>query len=60
MIRKKITIEVSAASMAEIDTIEKALKAYAPAFTAKEHDKLRMIILYDPATMGMLRQRLNT
>lgn len=60
MIRKKITIDVTADSQADIDTIEKALKAYTPAFSAKEHDKLRMIILYDPTTMGMLRQRLNT
>jgi hypothetical protein len=60
MIRKKITIDVTADSLADIATIEKALKAYASAFTAKEHDKLRMIILYDPSTMGMLKQRLNT
>ena len=60
MIRKKITIDVTADSAADIATIEKALNVYAKSFTAKEHDKLRMTILYDPTTMGMLRQKFNT
>ena len=60
MIRKKLTIDVTADSMADLDTIEKALTVYAKNFTAKEHDKLRMIILYDTNTLGMLKQRLNT
>jgi hypothetical protein len=60
MIRKKITIDVAADSPADIATIEKALNVYAKSFTAKEHDKLRMTILYDSATMGILRQKLNT
>lgn len=60
MPRKKITIDVEASSEADIATIEKALNVYAKTFSAKEHDKLRMIILYDSGTMSMLRQRLNT
>lgn len=60
MIRKKITIDVTADSLQDISTIEKALGVYAKSFTAKEHDKLRMIILYDASTLTMLRQRLNT
>jgi hypothetical protein len=60
MIRKTITIDVQAESQADIATIEKALNAYAKAFTAKEHDKLRMTILYDKQTMSLLRGKLNT
>lgn len=60
MIRKKITIDVTADNLADIATIEKALNVYAKTFSAKEHDKLRMTILYDTTMMGMLRQRLNT
>jgi hypothetical protein len=60
MIRKKITIDLTADSLADIATIEKALNVYVKEFTAKEHDKLRMIILYEPATTAMLRQRLQS
>lgn len=60
MTSKKVEVLVSADKQEDFTTIQKALAAYAKAFTAKEHDKLRMIILYDPATLGMLKQRLNT
>jgi hypothetical protein len=58
MIRKKVTIDISADTLTDISIIEKALNVYAKEFTAKEHDKLRMLILYEPASMALLRQRL--
>lgn len=60
MIRKTISIEVQAETPADFAVIEKALNVYAKAFSAKEHDKLRMTILYDKQTMSLLRERLNT
>ena len=60
MVRKKITIDVSADSQADIEKIEKALNVYKDKFTAKEHDKLRMVILYEPAIMEQLRKNLLT
>ncbi|MCA6392206.1 MAG: hypothetical protein IM607_12530 [Cytophagales bacterium] len=60
MAKKTITVEIQAENPADFATIEKALNVYAKTFSAKEHDKLRMIILYDQHTMGLLRGKLNT
>jgi hypothetical protein len=60
MARKTISIDVEAENPADIAAIEKALNVYAKAFTAKEHDKLRLTILYDKQTMSLLRGKLNT
>jgi hypothetical protein len=59
MAKKTITIEIQAESPADFATIEKALNVYAKTFSAKEHDKLRMIILYDQHTLSLLRGKLN-
>lgn len=60
MPKKSITIEVEAENPADFATIENAMKVYAKSFSAKEHDKLRMIILYDQHTMSLLRVKLKT
>ena len=51
-----IAIEISASTEAEIVTKEKAVKVLVEKLSAKELDRLRMIILYDPATFAKARQ----
>jgi hypothetical protein len=60
MIRKTISIEIAANTQTELAQIEKAMAVYIKTFSAKEHDKLRMILLYDTNLLSMLRQKLNT
>jgi hypothetical protein len=53
---RKVTIEISAPTEAEITTKEKAVKVLAEKLSAKELDRLRMILLYDPDMLSKARQ----
>ena len=54
--KRVVSVEISAATEAEIVTKEKAVKVLAEKLTAKELDRLRMIILYDPSSLAKARQ----
>ena len=54
--KRSVTIEISAPTEAEIMTKEKAVKVLAEKLTAKELDRLRMILLYDPSMLAKARQ----
>lgn len=58
MATKKIEINVTAGSDAEIAQKEKALATLAGKLTGKELDRLRQIVLYEPSTMAVARKYL--
>lgn len=54
----KIEIEIKASKEADAKTIEKSLKALAEKLSAKELDRLRQIVQYEPSVLAMARKYL--
>ncbi len=53
---KKAEIKITAPTEAEVTMAEKALKVLAEQLSAKELDRLRQIVLYEPSTMAVARR----
>jgi hypothetical protein len=58
MASRKIEVEVKASSDSEAQMIEKSLKVLAEKLTAKELDRLRQIVQYEPSVMALARKYL--
>jgi hypothetical protein len=56
MITKKIEITITAESKEELAMKEKALRVIAEKLSAKEQDRLRQIVLYEPSLMEAARK----
>ena len=58
MATKKIEVEIKASSDADLQSIEKSLKVMAEKLSAKELDRLRQIVQYEPSMMALARKYL--
>lgn len=58
MTTKKIEIEIKASSEADVALAEKSLKVLAEKLSAKELDRLRQIVQYEPSMMALARKYL--
>ncbi len=58
MATRKIEVEIKASNEADTLTIEKSLKVLAEKLSAKELDRLRQIVLYEPSMMVIARKYL--
>jgi len=58
MAQRKIEVEIKVSSETDAQTIEKSLKALAEKLSAKELDRLRQIVLYEPSMMAIARKYL--
>lgn len=58
MAQRKIEVEVKTSNEADALTIEKSLKVLAEKLSAKELDRLRQIVLYEPSMMVLARKYL--
>lgn len=58
MAQRKIEIDVKASTDADVSAIEKSLKVLAEKLSAKELDRLRQIVLYEPSMMVIARKYL--
>ena len=55
---RKIEVEIKASSEADAQTVEKSLKVLAEKLSAKELDRLRQIVLYEPSMLALARKYL--
>lgn len=58
MAQRKIEVGISVSNEADAQTIEKSLKVLAEKLSAKELDRLRQIVLYEPSMMVLARKYL--
>jgi hypothetical protein len=58
MAKRKIEVEINASSDAEASATEKSLKVLAEKLSAKELDRLRQIVLYEPSMLALARKYL--
>lgn len=58
MAKKKIEVEINASNDAEASSYEKSLKVLAEKLSAKELDRLRQIVLYEPSMLALARKYL--
>ncbi|HTF04153.1 MAG TPA: hypothetical protein VK826_09005 [Bacteroidia bacterium] len=58
MASRKIEVDIKASSEADVAMAEKSLKVLAEKLSAKELDRLRQIVLYEPSMMVLARKYL--
>ncbi len=58
MAKRKIEVEINASNDTEASVTEKSLKVLAEKLSAKELDRLRQIVLYEPSMLALARKYL--